>query len=235
MDGGAEPIRHGDLVALRWAKGVGRDDLLGKVVLVQHGRGATAPTALKRLARDAGGFLLVSDGAEAGAGPMRAGPEDRILATLVRRLDQPEFNPVARHLHEQFTREQIAPLHGQEFNPGNWNTGHVSLGGKAVLLITLDKEQMAQGADYHDALESPETLVWTSQSSTSREGKRGREILDALETGTEIHAWIRRRKRDPFTYCGLIVPIRGEGERPIRVTSRLLTPLPPEVFRRLAR
>ena len=60
----------------------------------------------------------------------------RVVGRLVRRLDQREVNPLARHLHQQFRREDIPPLYGHEFNPGNWNTGHVTLDGRIVLRET---------------------------------------------------------------------------------------------------
>jgi hypothetical protein len=47
--------------------------------------------------------------------------------------------------------------------------------------------------------------------------KKGHEILDALETGTSIHLWARRKKTDvAFTYCGLVVPISRRIESYVR-------------------
>ena len=85
-----------------------------------------------------------------------------------------------------------------------------------------------------DDLESSDTLVWSSQSSTRRTGKKGRELLDSLESDTKIEVWLRGRKRDPFTYGGWAVLISAEGEKPIRIKWRLLDPLPDDEYRRLS-
>jgi len=90
------------------------------------------------------------------------------------------------------------------------------------------------GKDYIDAFESPTTFTWSSQLTTAPEGKRGQEVLNALETGMRLHLWARadRSTRD-FEYCGLIAPISHEGSRPMQVQFRLLTPLTPEAWQRL--
>ena len=225
MDGGAAPIRHGDPLLMRWIRGESRADLVGEVVLVAKRNGALHSPALKRLARTGDGFALVSDNPS--EVPQLADASIRLLARLVRRLDQREFNPLARHLHEQFRREDIPPLYGQQFNPGNWNSGQVALDGRIVLLTTLDKTAMSAGAQYVDRLTSATTLEWTSQEKTRRDDKKGRALLESLDTGTEVHLWLRRSKKDAgFTYCGLVVPIRAEGDAPIRVEWRLVSPAP---------
>ena len=110
--------------------------------------------------------------------------------------------------------------------------GHVSLPGQAILLVTLDKAEMP-GISYVDHFEGPDTMVWSSQASTHPDGKKGREVLESLETGTQLHLWVRRRKADgAFTYCGLVVPVSHEGSKPMSVRFRLLTPLDPELRRR---
>jgi hypothetical protein len=93
---------------------------------------------------------------------------------------------------------------------------------------------MGAGADYVDHFEGPDTFVWSSQTSTAPDGKKGREILEALETGTWIHLWARRRKTDvAFTYAGLVVPVSHHGSRPMSVRLRLLTALDGQTFRLL--
>jgi hypothetical protein len=225
MDGGADPIRHGDPLLMRWIRGETRADLVGQTVLVAKRNGALHSPALKRLARTGDGFVLVSDNpADA---PFPADASISLLGRLVRRLDQRELNSLARHLHQQFRREDIAPLYGQEFNPGNWNSGHVALDGRIVLLTTLDKTAMSAGTQYVDRLVSPTTLEWTSQAQTRRDDKKGRALLESLDNGTEIHLWLRRSKKEGvFTYCGLVVPVNAEGDAPVRVTWRLLTAAP---------
>lgn len=157
----------------------------------------------------------------------------QIVAVLDRVLTQAEVNPLNGHLGEEHLRRDIMGLHGDAEGRTNWQVGHVSLPGQAILLVTLDKAAMPD-VPYVDHFEGPDTMVWSSQSSTGPEGKRGREVLEALDTGTQIHLWVRKRKPDnAFTYCGLVVPISHEGSKPMSVRFRLLSSLEPATARRL--
>ena len=150
----------------------------------------------------------------------------RIVAEYVRRLDQREFNPLADRIGSRFKRQDVPPLYGTEFNPGNWNSGHVSIDDDVLLFVTLHKGNMDQGGDYDDRLEGEDTLIWSSQASTGPDSKKGREILDSPANGKRIHAWIRRRKADVvFEYRGLVTPVSHEGARPMSVRFRLLSPI----------
>lgn len=155
-------------------------------------------------------------------------PGKRPAARLLSQLSQRELNPLSQHIGEAFKRVDIPPLYGFEFNRGNWASGHVSLPGHAILFVTLEKRQDA--TQYVDHFEGPDVFVWSSQLSTSPEGKKGREVLNALETGISIELWVRRRSQDvAFVYVGRVVPLRHEGSQPMSVTFRLLTPLTGEI------
>jgi hypothetical protein len=154
------------------------------------------------------------------------------VGTLVRRLAQREINPLATHLHMEFLRSDTPALYGDTFNVGKWNSGHVSLDGRVVLFVTLLKsKQMSAGSHYEDRLESPDTLIWSSQSSTTRAGKKGRELLQSMDSGTDIEVWLRRTKRDAFVYAGWAAFVKAESEKPIRITWRLLDPLPSGLYK----
>jgi hypothetical protein len=230
MDGGDDPVRHGDPLLFEWVRGVDRRDLVGDRVLVEYRNGGSS-AALKRLQFDGGRYLLESDNPSVPA--IEGVSEMQVVARLDRRLTQEEFNPLSRHIGEAFGRRQIAELHGDPDQRTNWQQGHVSLPGQAILFVTLDKAEMA-GISYVDHFEGTDTMVWSSQASTSPEMKKGREVLGALETGTQLHLWVRRRKADrTFIYCGLVVPVSHEGSKPMSVRFRLLTPLDREMERRL--
>lgn len=223
MAAGDDPVLPGDLVLLRWVRNRTREDLVGQRILVELNDGAGPVPALKELARGQGGFELRSPNPS--TPPVSATGDMRIVAEYVRRLDQREFNPLADRIGSRFKRQDIPPLYGTEFNPGNWNSGHVSIGDDVLLFVTLHKGNMDQGGDYDDRLEGEDTLIWSSQASTGPDSKKGREILDSPANGKRIHAWIRRRKADvAFEYRGLVTPLGHQGARPMSVRFRLLTP-----------
>lgn len=229
MDGGPDPVRHGDPLLFEWARDVGRRDLVGQRVLVEYRNGGTS-VALKRLGLVDGHYRLHSDNPAVAA--IEGAADMSIVARLVRRLDQAEVNPLATHIGDGFPRRQIAALHGDPDQRTNWQQGHVSLSGQAILMVTLDKAAMP-GVSYVDHFEGPDNMVWSSQASTAPGGKKGREVLGALEAGTQLHLWVRRKKGDgAFTYLGLVVPVDHEGAKPMSVRFRLLTPLTPDMQRR---
>src|SRR5437764_15095096 len=95
----------------------------------------------------------------------------------------------------------------------------------------MQKSQaMSYGSEYVDHFEGPESFVWSSQDSVGPDRKKGREILSVLETGEQIHHWVRRRKSDvAFVYLGLVLPLSHDGDRPMSVRFRLMTPLDREL------
>jgi superfamily II DNA or RNA helicase/diadenosine tetraphosphate (Ap4A) HIT family hydrolase/HKD family nuclease len=234
MDGGEDPIRHGDLLLLEWARGVSAGDLVGERVLVEFAERSGTAAALKVLERAGSGFELRSENPT--YPPVPGGPHLKVVARLRQRMDQSAINPLAASIGQSFKRMDVAPLYGQPYNPGNWQSGHVSLPGHAVLFVTLQKSQaMAYGSQYVEHFEGPEQFVWSSQESGGPGGKKGREILDALETGTQIHLWIRRRKSDvAFVYLGIVLPLSHDGDRPMSVRFRLMTPIDRELSRLFA-
>ena len=234
MEGGRGPIRHGDYLLLEWIRGASTADLVGRRVLVEYRDDKGREAALKILERSGQGTYQLRSAAP-GQSPIEGARDMTIVATLVRRLAQREINPAASHLHKRFTRPDVPGLYDEAFNVGKWNTGHVSLDGRVVLFVTLQKSKhMSSGSHYEDHLESPDMLVWSSQSSTTRKGKKGRELLESMETGTNIEFWLRRAKRDPFTYAGWAALVKAEDERPIHITWRFLDPLPDGVYESLA-
>jgi hypothetical protein len=233
MDGGDDPVRHGDPLLFEWVERGSARDYVGERVLVEHASRDGTAAALKVLRRNGTEYRLES--ANPAYAPIDGDREMVVAARLVRRLGQSDINPLASRLGDRFKRQDVPSLYGLEYNPGNWQSGHVSIPPHVVLFATLTKsDAMAWGADYVDHFEGNDTFVWSSQTSTAPEGKKGREILGALESGSFIHLWARRRKSDvAFAYLGLVVPISHKGARPISVRFRLLTPIENDLLRQL--
>lgn len=231
MDGGPNPIKHGDPLLFSWIAGGSARDFVDQPVLVETSDRRGAAGALKILRRDGASYSLESTNPL--VGPITGSSAMRPVAKLVRKLTQADINPLTPLIGDVYKRVDIPPLYGLEFNRGNWATGHVSIPGRAILFVTLEKSGGMTA--YQDHFEGHDTFVWSSQNSTGPDGKKGREILHALETGTTIELWARKRKSDVvFAYLGRVVPVRHEGNRPMSVTFRLLTALNGDLRARLA-
>lgn len=234
MSGGDQPLHHGDLVRMRWTRRRSVESLVGHPVLVELGQEGARHPALKLLGRDADGFVLQS--AADGYDDIPASRAMTVVGELVGRVDPAAWDPLGGQLGHDFRRDDVPALFGLDYNPGNWQSGHVSLADDTVLFVTLDKESGRSGEEYVDRFESTDTFHWTSQASTSPASKKGREVINALDEGRRIHLFVRRRRQEvAFTYCGIVAPLRHESSQPMTVWFRILTPLRPDLERRFHR
>ncbi|MGB8930731.1 MAG: S24 family peptidase [Anaeromyxobacteraceae bacterium] len=88
MDGGADPIRDGDWLVLKYARGAGLGAVEGRVALVEtEGQHGDAGYQVKRVVRDGGRWFLSSD--RPGAARFEASEQTRVVALLAERI-QPE-------------------------------------------------------------------------------------------------------------------------------------------------
>ncbi len=110
-----------------------------------------------------------------------------VVAELVANLDPSSRNPLARWVGQAFRRDAVPGLLGLDQSSTNCQVGHVTLPEDTVLFATITKEAGRAGEDHVDRFESPDTFHWTSQASTSPTGKKGRELIDALDTGRRFH------------------------------------------------
>jgi hypothetical protein len=154
---------------------------------------------------------------------LEANEDMRTFARLKEILD-----PLALAVGQAFMREEIPALFGQEFNPGNWNTGHVVLSDQRVhvLLVTLNKQGKAEEHRYHDYWLNETTFHWQSQNSTTPESKRGKELIEHLQMGISVHLFVRERKLSgnkaaPFTYYGPVTYARHKGSAPMSIEWRV--------------
>ncbi len=226
MVGGGDALRRGDPMLFKWTSAGSIGEHTDQPVLVEIGGQSDATDALKVIRYNDGRYFL-----EAGRPPggwIEIGAETYPVARLVATLDQLSINPLASRIGDQFKSTDVPELYGEVYNPGNWRSGHVSLKNHVIQFVSLHKR--ADRIQYTEHFESPDVFVWSSQLSTSPERKKGKEILNALETGKSIELWMRRKGNDiAFTYLGRVMPLRHEGSEPMLVTFRLLTPLTSEI------
>ena len=136
-----------------------------------------------------------------------------------------------------YMREDIPPLFGAAFNPGNWNAGIVRVGVDLVLLTTLNKGSLSSGNHYEDRFTSPTRMQWQSQTQTRRESEQGL-TLSGQKPGARVFLFVRGEKmRDsraaPFIYCGQPKFISWKGERPITIQWELSDPIPAHLHQML--
>jgi len=141
-----------------------------------------------------------------------------------------QFEGRALELWREYGREDIPPLFGARFNPGNWNAGIVRLGKDLILLTTLKKSSLSAGNHYEDAFLAPDRMQWQSQTQTRRDSEIGR-MLSGADTAARVHLFVRtsklrNNKAAPFLYCGQPTFEGWKGEKPITVTWRLTVPVP---------
>jgi hypothetical protein len=147
----------------------------------------------------------------------------RTLARLRHIID-----PLDLAIGEPFMREDIPPLFGETFNPGNWNVGHVVLASKKahILLVTINKQGKADEHKYMDHWIDDSHFHWQSQNATDPSSKRGQEIIRHAALGIDIHLFVRENKlaagkAAPFTYHGRVLYQSHQGSQPMSVVFGL--------------
>ena len=131
-------------------------------------------------------------------------PKTATALALVERVE------VLRDFATAQKRADVPALYGEDFNPGNWLTGHVSLENVVVAFVTLDSA-------YGDVIDDTGLTYWSSQNSTDENGKRGREI----RSGKPFDFWVRESKRangGRFTFARTFTYVSHEGTKPMQVT-----------------
>lgn len=152
--------------------------------------------------------------------------------------DQPRpYETTGPTLWQEHMREDIPPLFGAVFNPGNWNAGIVGVGRDLVLLTTLHKDGTRPGSDYEDGFLGPDRMTWQTQTRTRRDSRVGR-ILSGQDVGAKVHLFVRANrlrngKGAPFLYCGEPRFETWDGEAPITIHWQLSPPVPNHLWRSL--
>lgn len=139
------------------------------------------------------------------------------------------ISPLVMEVGQRFMREEIASLFGQEFNPGNWNSGHVVLRDPEahILLVTLNKQGKAKDLRYLDRWVDERHFHWQTQNQTSPTSSRGKAIIQHEAAGLPIHLFVRGNKLEsgkaaPFTYHGRVRYLKHDGSKPMSIDFELL-------------
>jgi len=225
MNGGKNPICDGDYLLLELMSPTNAGAVTGSVVAIERQDDAGDNQYLLRsVFKDpSGAYVLRANNPS--YKDMSATDNMRTLARLSAVID-----PLDLAVGEKFMREDIPALFREEFNPGNWNVGHVNLADQKahVLLVTLNKQGKAKDHRYLDHWIDSEHFHWQSQGTTTPGSKRGQEIIEHEKLGISFHLFIREHKLEggksaPFVYHGNVVYQSHTGSAPMSVTFRLFS------------
>lgn len=223
MNGGKNPIMDGDYLLLELVSPTKAGSITGSTMAIERQDEYGDNQYLLRVVKKnpAGQYVLQANNPE--YEDLVATDEMRTLARL-----QSVVDPLDIQVGRAFAREDIPALFGEEFNPGNWNVGHVVLEEKKahVLLVTLNKQGKAEEHRYHDHWIDERTFHWQSQNSTAPSNKRGEQIIRHAALGISIHLFVREfklagGKAAPFVYEGRMRYVTHIGASPMNVTLSL--------------
>lgn len=223
MNGGKHPVLDGDYLLLELITPSRAGSITGSVVAIERQDDSGDNQYLLRVVtknRDGQYFLKANN---PDYEDLPATDDMRTLARLRHIID-----PLDLAIGESFMREDIPPLFGESFNPGNWNVGHVVLAPKKahILLVTINKQGRADEHKYMDHWIDDSHFHWQSQNATDPSSKRGQEIIRHAALGIDIHLFVRENKlaagkAAPFTYHGRVVYQSHQGSQPMSVVFGL--------------
>jgi SOS-response transcriptional repressor LexA len=222
MNGGKHPIHDGDYLLLERVTPDSAGSITGLIMAIERQDAGDNQYLLRMVTKPSPGrYVLKATNPE--YEELEADEEMRTFARLKEIL-----NPLDVAIGQSFVREDIPSLFGEEFNPGNWNVGHVVIKNKPihVLLVTLNKQGKAEEHRYHDYWIDEHTFHWQSQNSTTPESKRGQELITHQKMGIAVHLFVREAKLSgnkaaPFSYCGEVSYASHKGSAPMSIEWRV--------------
>jgi SOS-response transcriptional repressor LexA len=219
MDGGKNPIHDGDYLLLELVSPQSAGAITGTVMAIERQDEAGDNQYLLRVVTKTPDSRYILKANNPAFEDLEATESMRTIARLRAVLD-----PLELAIGESFQRDDIPPLFGQTFNPGNWHSGQVVLADQQaqVLLVTLNKQGKAEDHRYLDHWIDEHTFHWQTQNSTTPQSKRGREIIEHERLGIALHLFVRDTKLSggkaaPFVYHGKVRYRTHSGSGPMSV------------------
>lgn len=222
MNGGKKAIQDGDYLLLERVTPQSAGSITGLIMAIERQDAGENQYLLRLVTKPSPGrYILRATNPD--YEDLEADDGMRTFARLKEVLD-----PLELAVGQTFMREEIPALFGQEFNPGNWHSGHVVLNEQRahVLLVTLNKQGKSEKHRYHDYWLDERTFHWQSQNSTTPENKRGKELIGHQEMDISVHLFVRDAKLTggkaaAFTYHGPVTYERHKGSAPMSIEWRL--------------
>jgi superfamily II DNA or RNA helicase/HKD family nuclease len=227
MNGGKNPIQDGDYLLLELIQSGSAGSITGSTLAIERQDASGDDQYLLReiLKDKSGNYVLRARNPD--YADIVVGAEDSEALRTFARL-KGTFDPLVLAIGQRFLREDIPALFHEEFNAGNWHSGHVFLAEQQaqILLITLNKQGKADDRRYLDYWIDDSHFHWQTQNSTSPTNKRGKDIIEHRKRGLSIHLFVRENKLEggkaaPFTYFGPVNYQSHEGSNPMSVILEL--------------
>ncbi|QJD59919.1 DUF3427 domain-containing protein [Pseudomonas sp. gcc21] len=227
MNGGKRPIQDGDYLLLEHISSESAGAISDTTLAIEKLDEAGDTQYLLRTVRKSSSGEYILEAANPEYDDIAVTPElAEQFRTFARLHDV--VSPLEMARGQELLREDIPALFETEFNPGNWQSGHVFLkeAGAHVLLVTLNKQGKADQHRYVDHWVDDTTFHWQSQNSTSPVSKRGLELINHERLGLSVHLFVRENKlrngkAAPFTYYGPVEYKSHEGSAPMSVLFSL--------------
>jgi superfamily II DNA or RNA helicase/HKD family nuclease/SOS-response transcriptional repressor LexA len=226
MNGGKNPIQDGDYLLLEQVTSENAGSISNQIMAIERQDAGDNQYLLRKVIKSTDGSYTLK----------ASNPDyedliaDESMVTFAR--FKGVIDPLDILVGKNFMREEIPALFGTEFNPGNWQSGHVVLSDKKaqILLVTLNKQGKASDHQYHDYFMDDSRFHWQSQNNTSPEGKRGQDIIQHKKLGYRVFLFVRENKllngkAAPFHYYGEVDYVSHEGSKPMSVIWKLNTSL----------
>jgi hypothetical protein len=227
MNGGKNPIHDGDYLLLEQISSGAAGKITDNTLAIERVDEAGDTQYLLRTVRKSAQGEYMLEAANPDYDDIVVTPELLEQFRTFARLKE-VISPLEMARGQELLREDIPALFGAEFNPGNWQSGHVFLkeAGAHILLVTLNKQGKASQHRYVDHWVDESTFHWQSQNSTTPENKRGRELINHEKLGLTVHLFVRENKlrngkSAPFTYYGPVEYESHTGSAPMSVLFQL--------------
>ncbi|MCP8687367.1 DUF3427 domain-containing protein [Marinobacterium sp. OS208] len=223
MSGGKSPIYDGDYLLLEYITAENAGKISDQIVAIERQDfGGDNQYLLRKVLKNASGYSLRANNQD-----YEDIPATEDMVTFAR--FKGKVHPLELFVGRDFMREEIPSLFGVEFNPGNWQSGHVVLAEQNahVLLVTLNKRGKNQDQRYHDYFMDQKRFHWQSQNSTAPENKRGRELINHAQLGIKVYLFVREdklrnKKAAPFKFHGAVTYSRHQGSNPMSIEWELV-------------
>ena len=232
MDGGKNPIKDGDYLLLELISSDSAGSISNQTIAIEtQDEGGDDQYLLRYIKkRSDGGYDLIARNKNYPI--FQTNDEMRTFARL-----KEIISPLDMAIHQSFMRENIPPLFGYKFNPGAWQSGHVSIKDSVdqYLFVTLNKQGKIQEHQYHDYFIDEKNFHWQSQNSTAPASGKGKRIIEHERNDSNVYLFVRKNKLEgkkaaPFIFCGKLIYKNYNGEKPMNVEWILETPLTKELF-----